>query len=225
MKPLIFFVHVPKTAGSTVNAALKRHSANGQDHCEQLVPDKAAFAEAANTLDWLSGHVALPTAKGLLAEATDRPVRFFTCLRDPTEQIASHYNWLIEIYHRGGDFYENHPPHIKAISERLLAKSETVYQIIDNLAEYRGLFLNCQSRYVPESRLSGLELVGYSGNLDALLSAMTGDHRAVDARVNSSPYRFDATLFDTPMMTAFLQEEHTADHHLWWEAVWRKNAA
>lgn len=106
---LIFFVHVPKTGGSTVNSCLREYEKNGLAACEHIIHDDAKLAEAANTLSWMSGHVDLVTAHQRLRRVTSRPIRFFSCMRSPREQVRSNYNWLIEMFHREEKFYENHP--------------------------------------------------------------------------------------------------------------------
>ena len=57
-----------------------------------------------NTCDWLSGHIDFATAESRLQNATERPVRYFSCMRSPTKHVMSHYNWLIEIFYRGKSF-------------------------------------------------------------------------------------------------------------------------
>jgi hypothetical protein len=54
--PLLAFVHVPKTAGSTVNAVLDLCSPRGLSHCE-VIFHTDAFLDHASDCDWLSGHI------------------------------------------------------------------------------------------------------------------------------------------------------------------------
>ena len=232
MQPLIFFVHVPKTCGSTINAILHEELADGVSHCESIIANDTALAEAAATVDWMSGHVDLSTAQRRLAATTDRPVRFFTCLREPTAQVMSHYNWLIEIYHRGGDFYEKHPAAIKLMSETIRGSRVDASGIIANLERYAGLFRNCQSRMVLganfdwdaealHKRLSEYEAISPdSSGLSSLLSQMLGrDFSIADRRENVSSYRFDSRVFESEAMQAFLRQWNVLDHMLCHQAV------
>lgn len=224
--PLIFFVHVPKTAGSAINAMLKEHEPNGADHQEHLFEDKAALKKAAESFAWMSGHVDFSIASKRLAEATDRPVRFFTCVRDPAKQVASHYNWLIEIFHKSPQFYAGHPPVLREISSVLRAGPFDLDTVIGNLSAYQVLFLNGQSRFVlgsafdwnvPElgSQLARYEKIATSSEASALVSAMLG--RDVDAatRVNESRYHFDPSIFDQPDMRRFLAQWNARDEVLY----------
>ncbi|MCT8997413.1 hypothetical protein [Chelativorans intermedius] len=227
MKPLIFFVHVPKTAGSTVNDYLKEFLPNGCDHCEAIMGDEETFRRAANDMDWLSGHVDIATAKAQLSKLTDRPLRFFTCMRQPDQQVMSHYNWLIEIFHKGSIFYDNHPQVIKEISETIRANSNSVDQIIDNLSRFSGLFRNYQSRWILgrdfnwnsgniHQRLDIYEKIVDNSKINDLLSRMLGKQVEVTERSNVSPYHFDIEHFQSPEMKRFLRRWNTLDDALYW---------
>src|SRR3546814_10943077 len=100
MTPLIVFIHVPKTAGSTVNAIMKGHSPNGRGHIEELLDEDMEFKKAVNNLDWMSGHVRRDTIAIRIREVSRRPVRFFACVRNVTDHLASHYNWMLSRDHQ-----------------------------------------------------------------------------------------------------------------------------
>lgn len=226
-KPLKFLVHVPKTAGSTINAALKLHNPNGKIHCESIINNEELFKQAANTLDWLSGHVDLASATEALAKATERPVQYFACMRQPRAQVASHYNWLIEIFHKGTAFYEQHPARVKGISSAIRASSnESPSEIIENLQKFPGLFLNFQSRFILGR--------GFNWNAGTIYQRLQNYTMLVDnvyareitARIlefndfeitnkNESRYHFDKALFDDPLMIEFLRENNTLDEILY----------
>src|SRR3546814_7394188 len=89
MTPLIVFIHVPKTAGSTVNAIMKGHSPNGRGHIEELLDEDMEFKKAVNNLDWMSGHVSRDRIAIRIREVSRRPVRFFACVRNATDHLAS----------------------------------------------------------------------------------------------------------------------------------------
>jgi hypothetical protein len=224
--PLIFFVHVPKTAGSTVNAILKREEPNGAEHTENLFQDLPVLRSAAERFVWMSGHVDLSTAMARLREATDRPVRFFTCMREPPKQVASHYNWLVEIFHRSPQFYAGHPASMRELSELIRSGPFDAETIISNLAAHQALFLNNQSRIVlgndfrwsAESiaaRLDRYEKIVLSSDVSGLLSAMLGRDTDTGERVNESKYRFDRSVFDTAEMQAFLAQWNARDNVLY----------
>lgn len=226
--PLIAFVHVPKTAGSFVNACLKAAGLEGQDHIERWLNDPAKASTELPRLDWISGHVPFPRMRELLESSTDRQIRFFTTVRDPLRQIISHYNWLIELYHRGGSFYENHPPRIKEISEKIReSDNSNPREIIRNLKEFSGLFLNQQSRMVlGESNrninergiikiLNKYEFISSEMDLRNLINIMTNKNTYIAEEVNKSNYHFDKNVFYEKELAVFLERHHADDLRLY----------
>lgn len=226
LKPLLFFVHVPKTAGSTVNSYLAESRAQGRSHCEAFIHDEAILKQEALSCDWLSGHVDLSKAERLLSAATQRPVAYYTCMRQPTKHVISHYNWLIEIFRRGPAFYEAHPPNIKAISERIRNSRTDASSIVANLHAFGDLFLNLQSRIILghkfnwnaghlHQRLDRYELVTDSNDIASLVKAMTGSALPVLRHENASQYEFDPSVFDSSVLVEFLRKRNTLDEILY----------
>lgn len=234
--PLVVFVHVPKTAGSTVNACLARWQPAGVVHCEQIIdaPDRLAAQAAAAA--WISGHVPFDRFRTALKAATDRPLRFCTLVREPTAQIASHYNWLIEIFHRGAAFYNGHPPPIRRISEHVRNSDNADPRVVAaNLDAYAGLFLNQQARHVlgtsfdwasgqVVARLGEYDCVAAGSEAAMLVGRMTGSASAAAPHENASPYRFDPDVFRTPFLRDFLLRRHFFDYALY-DAVLRLGGA
>lgn len=222
--PLIVFIHVPKTTGSTVNAYLKRSGARGASHVEAWIDDSTITAAKLLELDWVSGHVPFSKMLARIRAQSSRPVLPFTLLRDPIKQLISHYNWLIEIYHRRGRFYEGHPDHIKEISESIRKSDNTSpSQVITQLKAFSRLFLNQQSRIVLSSHsktltnaeftegLKAYEMVATEGQFSHLIYQMTGRAENGRIRKNVSKYHFDPSVFESAELRAFLAENHAAD--------------
>ncbi len=224
--PLLVFVHVPKTAGSTVNAALARWRREGAAHCEQIIGDPGRLAARVRDAAWISGHVPFDRFRAALAAVTARPLRFATLIREPTAQIASHYNWLIEIFHRGRAFYDGHPPEIRRISAHIRASDNSDPGVVAaNLRAYGGLFLNQQARHVLGAgfdwssgqvfdRLLAYDHVAADSGPGDLVCRMTGHPAAAATHENASPYRFDRAVFDTDEMRTFLLRHHFFDYAL-----------
>jgi hypothetical protein len=61
--PLIVYVHVPKTAGTTVKRVLAL-CACGRGDVHRIMSDKAAVTKLGRLRDWIGGHV----ARDVLAE-------------------------------------------------------------------------------------------------------------------------------------------------------------
>lgn len=175
-------------------------------------------------LDWVSGHVALPRMQSFLSTVTKRRLRFFSVIRSPVDQVASHYNWLIEIYHRGEAFYKAHPPAIQKLSERIRRTDNTDPEaIIAQLKAEVGLFLNQQSRTLLGwrgaalteqeclQRLSQYEYVATENDLQYLLQRMTGSQSQAPTHENKSRYHFDPAVFYTDKMQRFLETTNAAD--------------
>lgn len=225
MKPLIFFIHIPKTAGSTVNSYLTE-TLKGRDHVEHFIADDAQFRAAAETLDWMSGHVLMTTAEQRLRAVTDRPVRFFTCLREPAKQVMSHYNWLIEIHRRGPEFYDKHPEWARKMSEKIRSSGYDYTSIRANLIEFSGVFMNQQSKMVlgPDfnwnngslyDKLGKYEMISTGKSLPKMLSRMIGQEVAVTRSENQSAYPFDKNIFSRPDMLAMLRRRNNHDWMLY----------
>lgn len=222
--PLIVFVHLPKTAGSTVNRYLQKSHLAGRAHIEAWQDHQVRAKRKIRKFDWVSGHIALPKMQAFLADATPRPLQFYSAVRDPIKQIASHYNWMIEIFHKGPRFYNSHPLIIKEISQNIRrSRNITVEEIIEQLKKSPGLFLNMQSRYLLgedvvnlskteiRKRLSAYEYVAHEAALGQLIQRMTGTYPAQPAHLNRSRYHIDPGLFRTDAMNDFLAENNATD--------------
>jgi hypothetical protein len=222
--PLVVFVHVPKTAGSTVNRHLRAWSRHGIDHAERYLETPEKLVRRLARLDWISGHVALNRFQALLGD-TGRELRFFGLMRAPDRQVASQYNWQIEIFHRGRRFYNAHPPNIRAISDRIRATDNTdPAAIIANLKADPGLFLNLQTRFLlgddidlesPEAarRVRLYEMIAPAPA--PLLQRITGRSLPEAIRENASAYHVDADLFDHAPLSTFLAQDNQHDIRLY----------
>ncbi|WP_147125223.1 hypothetical protein [Shimia ponticola] len=89
----LFFLHIPKTAGSSTNAFLRQVFGVQavQDHVENLLPDLSARRLPPLTVPCVSGHV--PLWAWTLYRGTDVFDRA-TMLRRPWDRLVSHVNWV-----------------------------------------------------------------------------------------------------------------------------------
>lgn len=224
---LLFFVHIPKTGGSSVNAHLRDKFSNGVEHVESSISNPEKFFEICGHAKWISGHVHFPIAKDRLLASTSRPVRFFSCVRDPARQVMSHLNWLIEIQNRTKKFFYDHPVNIQEISHEVRSlgvKDER--QIMYLLLKYRGLLLNTQCSLIlggeqnidRDSIAQTIEQFDYIGtdkNYDTLIHQMTGQYPNRIYRKNFSKYHFDTKLFESEEIRDFLNAYNALDDLLY----------
>jgi hypothetical protein len=228
--PLMAFVHVPKTAGSTINSILSQRLRFGVEHCEKIVDDPKALGKGIGRLQWISGHVNYTHLSQRLKAVTDRSIHFYSIMRNPTQQVMSHYNWLIEIFHRDAKFYDQHPDDIKQLSERIRKTDHSNPEAIAALLrDYAGLFLNVQSATILGSnfnwnsglimrRLSLYRFVGTERDVPQLIEIMTGKPAKLVRRRNVSPYHFDKGVFEEPHLRNFLMRRNFLDWSLY-EAI------
>lgn len=222
--PLKVFVHVPKTAGSTVNGYLKKSDGVGLTHVEGWIDDNTKLKQELKRLDWISGHVTFPQFRSKLSNSTFRRLDFFATLRNPKSQLMSHYNWLIEIYNKGENFYNTHPDKIKEISENIRkCGNGKASDVVEQILAAPGLFLNQQTRLVfgevPAdmteisilNRLSVYNLVCVENLLPVFVSKVSGVNYDDSYRENESRYHFDTRIFDDIEMSEFIEKHHSAD--------------
>lgn len=84
----IFYMHVPKTAGSSVSKMFIDYF--GADQAIEQCQNPRYRDVDLNSYSFVSGHVAWQQAKNRLSSDTYR----FTVLRDPVDQLISHLNWV-----------------------------------------------------------------------------------------------------------------------------------
>ena len=228
-EPLVFFVHIPKSLGTSVNAHLLHWSNNGRAHCQSIMRVKRKMRRAAKKSDWLSGHVNIGRAQRVIQSHTDRDIRFFTCIRDPVDQIRSHYNWVLSLAERGA--YDTSPERIRKIHEALISSDNNCPDVvIRNLRDHAGLFLNFQSRVAMlnwgktvnartlKRSLGRYEMIGTEETVGRVIERITGETLEV-SRLNTNRYRFDAEIFESPRVQKFLEQEHSADFLLYEAAL------
>lgn len=221
--PLIFFVHVPKTAGSTVYSYLAEAEPAGRIHVETILGKETAFRNAASSAPWMSGHVPLLDAIRSVSAATDRKVRYFSLMRNPTDQIRSHYNWFYEMHARGPAFYDDVPSWAKEVSAAIRASADTPGAILENLRRYRDVFMNNQARHILDPNLSmpmgeGLrhyEMIATEQNISDLLTRMLGRQTIVKRSVNASLYHFTLAHFDDPQVQEYIASANTLDWQIY----------
>jgi len=151
-KKKIFSLHIPKTAGSSLNQMLFDHfkkkkvkihiESDRKNNYSSVKPDK---------LDFISGHIRLYDA---INQFSFNNFLRVTLLRNPYDQLVSHINWLRFIgTNPDSDYFKAHSEPIQELS--LLTKhynfeqTKEVESFIDQLPPLgHRLFNNCQTRFL-----------------------------------------------------------------------------
>lgn len=90
-KPVTYFAHIPKTAGTSFIVLLDRFFAVERIFPHQLWREVSAIDRQANAAyDLFRGHF----GGGGLAQLTERPIEFLTILRDPRTLAKSTYHYV-----------------------------------------------------------------------------------------------------------------------------------
>ncbi|MGH6924176.1 MAG: hypothetical protein ACRED5_10605 [Propylenella sp.] len=150
----LFFLHIPKTAGSSVNyffANVVGHD-NSLLHLEsQLSVMNDTSTDAFRRVRFASGHLSLQ----FIHEHFDlNSWVTMTVLRNPIDQIGSHLRWLKYVGSKpGSPLMQGHTPLIQHMAARLnkislndTAAMQTLF--FDEFPQARLLFDNCQVRYL-----------------------------------------------------------------------------
>lgn len=204
----LFFMHIAKTAGSSVNALAQRHYPPNRcvTHVESyhLRPDM----DVLNLQDklYVSGHVTLEVARRRRYIADG--FKTFTLLRRPASHLLSHIAWVkrlgLPAYAKE---YADHPVHIQELARMLNAMS--LEEFIGRMGEIgHNLFDNAQTRYLANAFscelgdnhlalalnvLRGFDLVGVNEEFDqsmcVLARFMGWSEPAVMPRENVANYK------------------------------------
>ena len=222
-RPLHILVHIPKTAGSTINHIMENSGLNSWPHIEGLKHNDEVLNQISNNADFISAHIPFREFRSIISKYTSRKVIFHSFIREPTMQVASYYNWLIEIFHRGGDFYEQHPQEIKEMSLKLRrSKNESSQEIKNNLNEFGDFFLNLQTYYLLEKRsftslreeINGIDHIWLTNQIDDFCNKVLGSSQIIP-HANKSSYHFRQQIFFEDKLQEFLNVHCSSDYELY----------
>jgi hypothetical protein len=223
-RPLIAFVHIPKTAGNSVYHHLETTRGPGIAYIERARGDDNLAARIGK-VNWVGGHLSISDLKALLPNPAE--VSFFTVLREPTSQVASYLGWMFTVASKGSEVYTREPKWWQRMMFDVVETDFTEPQCVANtLLKYKHVFLNCQARQVVVERSGNIEndvsralanfaFIGTIDNLAALMEDVSGV-RLEAARRNVSPSRhFDPGVLESAVVQRVLVEHNAVDELLY----------
>lgn len=149
-KRKLFFLHIPKTAGSSCNEYFVAHFGRSQTHIEAHRASDYSGIEV-DRLEFMSGHVrTFELMKYLDLGGFVRA----TLLREPLEQLLSHVKWVLYLCEdKSSDRYKRQPDQVKDLGGRLseidFFDAQSIERGFDALPQFGHLlFNNCQTRYL-----------------------------------------------------------------------------
>ena len=154
-KNKIFYLHIPKTAGSSMNKFLTSQFKEGQTltHIESKIDfQNNDDVLKADNYELLSGHIQLPQAQHKLKVFETRQI--ITTFRIPFEHVVSHIAWVRKLGDNGEEKrLQQHNATVQKIVAKLLqtdlSNAEDVLSFIDWLEmEKIYLFHDTQTRYL-----------------------------------------------------------------------------
>lgn len=205
----IFFMHIAKTAGTSLNRVFT--DAFGDDvmtHVEGM-PLSREMLESSR---FISGHV-----RHLVFRRFCKGIdyRFITLLRDPVDHLRSHLNWvkLQTIDQRHQPFISQNAP-IKRLSEDLrkvnIARPDEIRRFLDgNLdnPECVTLFENCQTRYFIQAQAN--RALTYEDFVEAMNNMARFDFVGISEMFEASVERLAKEL-DLPLNARSVRENTTS---------------
>lgn len=148
----IYFLHIPKTGGTTINSFFRLHFSESQylDHFENQKVILKSFLK--NDSFYLSGHVPYPRIKKELDCIFNLQKIVF--LRDPYDHLVSHISWVYNLWSNEIRL-KKHPKEVQDLScylNKFNFSSEGDLELLVNEMSTYGIatFDNRQSRYLSD---------------------------------------------------------------------------
>ncbi|WP_158285700.1 sulfotransferase family 2 domain-containing protein [Pseudohoeflea suaedae] len=153
MRRSVFFLHIPKTAGTSFNSVFRPEFGCDRffDHCESRPPTILKEIQQDEQPFFASGHIQFTHCASLIRNPG---VFSFTLVREPRAQLNSHLNW-VKAYgdRRKPERLKEIAPKIAELARQLwdvdLNDIDRIRPILDNDVGMR-LFDNSQTRYLRQ---------------------------------------------------------------------------
>ncbi len=185
----IFYLHVGKTAGTSMNKYIASHFGSDES-AVHIETDAKWWADNKSFYipkKFLSGHVSFVR---FLQHYPSADYYKFATFRKPIDHVISHLAWVRHLAEPGNEeFLHGHPVWVQAISHKLsqidFADIGQLSHFVANLDEMEcALFDNSQTRYLLA--IPGSQLVNTEKRTEALLTLQQLDFVAITERYNES---------------------------------------
>lgn len=226
--PLIVYVHIPKTGGTSVETVLGYCTNRERSRIDMIDEGENDCLYFARSADWISGHWHRNTFSEQLIWLS-RPIEYFATVREPKQQLISHLNYSFERYRRSNYLATADDAEQMLDADVMATDFTKPASIIKLLLQYRMHYLNSQARYLlgrdfedlPEGevmrRLRTYTHIAPITDLPSLYRAfgfVQFPQHFDNTKENTANYHFDIGVFDTPELKSFLEYHHKYDFHI-----------
>ena len=162
--PLLLFMHIPKTAGTTFNTQVSTLLPRNKIATHIELDDKSRYNALADRKYYLSGHLRFGIFKEYLCHGD---FQLYTIVREPYAHLHSHLKWMINTANENSDNYFKHSNKVIYELGRKLADTEFdsaahLNHFVQNISVVESRFFdNMQTRYFCDQeidRVSGVDL-------------------------------------------------------------------
>lgn len=220
----LIYIHIPKTAGSSINNFLEQSIRQGIWLRNQ---ELELHAKDIWNLDYLSGHF---TRNDLFLwmnanDLNHANIRIMTVIRHPMDQLQSNLSFPYELMERGYDIQE------EWMNDILKIDLSSPSAICNFLSRHRWI-LNLQWQYLVTGATLE-EALEYFDHISIFPSVATPIHYAANVldipaqnlvpHENRSRRKFiSKSVFSSPMLKDILLNEHALDMELYLKIIRRK---
>ncbi|WP_417223677.1 hypothetical protein [Amphritea sp.] len=185
----LLYIHIPKTAGSTVNKFLLERFASTRSLIHVESKDSWKDRLVSGDVDFISGHLTYKNfMRNSLLNCFNKAITF----RDPYQHITSHLSWIRSLsLDENNSRYLAHPEYIQKLSDKLVScdftDAKNISSVISGFEQPEHQLLdNTQTRYIRTDvskmnvdaldvkdsldNLKSFDFVGIDSNIELFLS-------------------------------------------------------
>lgn len=150
----LFFIHIPKTGGQTVNGFMEQALTPAQ--CATFIEEQSYQSKAFfNARRYFAGHIRLSRVLPFIKR---KDFYVFTFVRDPVGQVFSHLAWAKSKSKKGADLSgwdDDYRRLFREIGALDIALPAALRAFTEAEHDYRMLFDNQQTRFLMEDSKPG----------------------------------------------------------------------